>query len=100
MIPVGAVQMTFVLRIIDNNWRIHQIQATESGIYFLGSREFAPQFPGYPPELVECLTHRAHLKEIERLRRYEACLNCQIEKDLLSRTDSEWRRRRKSRPER
>ena len=85
--PVGPLEIVLVRRIIDNQFRVIQIQTTEAGIYALGHREYSPDFGDCEPEdaaaLARVLTFRNHRAEFDRLHRYERNLMRQVEKDKL-----------------
>jgi hypothetical protein len=83
--PVGPIEQQLVRAIIDANWRINQLQSTESAIYALGHRQYLDQFSDETPELAaamaRALTFENKRKELDRIHRYESRLNRQLAKD-------------------
>ena len=83
--PAGPTESMLVRRIIDNQWRVTQIHATESGIYALGEIEYGDQFayrdPSTANALCRAFTLRHYRAELDRLHRYERTLMRQVEKD-------------------
>ena len=84
--PQTPAERAYALAVIQNRWRIGQIQSTEAGIYALGRIEYADRFAGQSEDaaadLVRAFTYRTHIKELDRLNRYEARLARQCDKDL------------------
>jgi hypothetical protein len=84
--PVGVHETALVHSIMSSRWRMHQISAMESAMYALGFREHAAQFADETPEMASAMaraiTYQRQRPELDRLRRYEAQMNRQANKDM------------------
>ncbi len=72
--PFNYEEELLVQSIIDNEWRVRQISATEQGLLAIGRVELADTMPGYLLPAAAYLKYQKEIKDLSlqehRLRRY------------------------------
>jgi hypothetical protein len=82
--PVGVRESDLAHGIANNRWRLHQLAATEAGLYAIGYIEHKTDFDGNPlaEAMVRALVFQEKRKDFDRLRRYESGIHRQITRDM------------------
>ena len=101
--PFNYEEELLVQSIIDNEWRVRQISATEQGLLAIGRVELADTMPGYLLPAAAYLKYQKEIKDLSlqehRLRRYldvdmkklQALQTARLEAEMLRRKMEEAR---------
>ncbi len=80
--PVGILECDFVQSIADTAWRLRRISSLEHATFSSGRIEFAEEFQGSDPALIDLHTTQIYEKQLRNFHLQEARLFRRREKEL------------------
>ena len=80
--PVGVIECDLAQAIADSTWRLRRISSLEHALFAKGRLEFADQFKGADPALVDLHTIQTYEKQFRNLHIQETRLASRREKDI------------------